>query len=96
MSYCRNPYYIYDDGDGINFDFTRVSENQIDVFLYKIFLSKREEFIQRLKHGKELVIEWQNDIINTSELNMDKEDAEKYKQWLLDKEDDIFKELLNY
>lgn len=54
MSYCRLPHYIYPTGYGINFlsSNAEVSNDEIDIFLYKIFLTRRDEFIKRVEHGK--------------------------------------------
>lgn len=98
MSYCRSPYYIYPDiGGYISFDFlVKVPNDKMDVFLYMIYLSRREEFIQRVQHGKAIMMDWQNDIINNENYDdSEKVSAEEYKQWLIGKEDDLFKKLLS-
>lgn len=39
----------------MNFNLTQVPEDDIDIFLYKIYTTRRKEFNQRLKHGKKLI-----------------------------------------
>lgn len=62
MSYARileTGYYIYPDING-NVVFTtgeEISNNEIDVFLYKLFNNRKEEFDKRIEHGKKLVEE---------------------------------------
>lgn len=54
MSYERNPYYIWSDGENLHFDGVEIPESAINVFLYKLFLLNREEDLKnRLLHGKE-------------------------------------------
>ena len=58
MSYARpleTGTYIYSDGEYMNFNLTQVPEDDIDIFLYKIYTTRRKEFNQRLKHGKDLI-----------------------------------------
>ena len=58
MSYARSletGTYIYSDGEYMNFNLTQVPEDDIDIFLYKIYAARRKEFNQRLKHGKKLI-----------------------------------------
>ena len=58
MSYTRpleTGTYIYSDGEYMNFNLTQVPEDDIDIFLYKIYTTRRKEFNQRLKHGKKLI-----------------------------------------
>lgn len=125
MSYCRLPDYIYPTEYGINFlsSNAEVSNDEIDIFLYKIFLTRRNEFIKRIKHGKEIVMKWQDNEVNDHNYNelikfhkemgsysddeiekklefcrpneKTKNEAKEYKQWLLDKEDNLFKKLIN-
>ena len=54
MSYGRNPNYIWSDGDYMNFNSIRVSEEVLNAFLYKVLLTnRREELRERLIRGKE-------------------------------------------
>lgn len=124
MSYCRLPDYIYPTKYGVNFlsSNAEVSNDEIDIFLYKIFLTRRDEFIKRVEHGKKIVMEWQDNETNDYNYNelikfhkgmgnysddeikkmlesckpteRTKNEAKEYKQWLLDKEDDLFKKLI--
>lgn len=58
MSYAKpleTGTYIYSDGEYVNFNLTQVPEDDIDIFLYKIYTTRRKEFNQRLKHGKKLI-----------------------------------------
>lgn len=58
MSYARpleTGTYIYSDGEYMNFNLIQVPEDDIDIFLYKIYTTRRKEFNQRLKHGKDLI-----------------------------------------
>lgn len=58
MSYCRQPYYIYDDVSGkIMFDaYGFIPDKVINVFLYKLFLDfNREDLKERLKDGRKRV-----------------------------------------
>lgn len=56
MSYGRNPYYIYSDGEYMVFDeIVRVPEEMINALLYKMLLkNRRDELKERLKEGKEV------------------------------------------
>ena len=122
MSYCRLPYMIYPTKKGVQFELNTISNDEIDVFLYKIFLTRRDEFIKRIKHGKEIIMRWQDDEVNENNYKdlidfhkrigtySDKEikimlksckpsensknKSQEYKQWLLDKEDELFKKLI--
>lgn len=55
MSYCRNPYYIYSDGDSLHFDDIKVDENMINVFLYELVEYRKDELNERVKKGKEAI-----------------------------------------
>jgi hypothetical protein len=58
MSYCRNPYYIWPSNNAVYFEDRRIDNDEIDVWLYKMFLKNREkELIKRLKNGKQLCID---------------------------------------
>jgi len=81
MSYGRYPYYIYSDGEEIYLDGTYVSEEIINVFLYKLFLkNRRQELKERLLEGRK------------SWLKIDKDDG--YIKWLVEQEDELIKRLI--
>ena len=49
MSYARpleTGTYIYSDGKYMNFNLIQVPENDIDIFLYKIYTTRKKEFNQ--------------------------------------------------
>lgn len=53
MSYGRNPYYIYSNGESMFLDGICVKEEVINAFLYKILLlNRRNELKNRLQEGK--------------------------------------------
>ena len=58
MSYTRaleSGHYIWSDGENLNLDDKVVSEDLIDIFLYKLYTNRREEFDERIKHGRALI-----------------------------------------
>lgn len=55
MSYCRNPYYIYSDGDLLHLDDIVIDENMINVFLYELVEHRKDELNERVKKGKEAI-----------------------------------------
>ena len=55
MSYCRNPYYVYSNGDELFLDSIYVKEDIINVFLYDLYTNKREELLKRVQCGKEIL-----------------------------------------
>jgi len=57
MSYCRNPYYIYSDGDELHLDDIKVNENMINVFLYELVEHRKDELNERVKEGKRILNE---------------------------------------
>jgi hypothetical protein len=80
MSYGRNPYYIWSNGEQLSLDGKYVDEKIINAFLYKVLLlNRREELARRLKEGKE-VWESKTEIENFTEIfnNMDKMSKEEY------------------
>ncbi|MBO8161329.1 MAG: hypothetical protein H0Z24_06795 [Thermosipho sp. (in: Bacteria)] len=95
MSYSRmpEPHYIYPTGDGVRFDLDYISNDKIDLFLYKLFLKyRRKELIERLKHGRKLA----RTHIDGNEL--DGEDKEYWKmhiEWLNNNEDELLRQLLD-
>jgi len=83
MSYARpngTGHYIWHDDSKNNvvFNTTKVSDEEIDIFLYKLFLTRPDEFKERILHGKALIFNWLSNEIDNEEV--------EYKQWLLEKE----------
>lgn len=66
MSYCRQPYYIYPNINGtVCFDvFGDIPDDVVNVFLYKLYIYRKEEFDKRVQDGQKELEEW--------ELNKDK------------------------
>lgn len=85
MSYCRVPSMIYPTKTGVKFDLEEISDDDIDIFLYKIFLTRQKELAQRIRHGKEIIINWEEDCA----------DNNNYKNWLLSQENKLFKTIEN-
>lgn len=101
MSYGRNPYYIYNSGNGLNLDGTYVDEEVINAFLYKILLTnRREELKKRLQEGKQSwlkIIRYDDPMSLDAELlEVPENDPEVLEDKLLMElfEDDIIKELM--
>ena len=93
MSYARygsTGHYIWCDGDSVHFDITQVSDKEIDIFLYKIFLTRQVEFKERILHGRELVSDWMSKMKDIDE------DLSEYKEWLSEKENEnkLYKSLI--
>lgn len=60
MSYTRvneSNHYIYPTSESVVFDFTKVDNDAVDIFLYKLYKFRRKEFKQRINHGKSLINE---------------------------------------
>lgn len=55
MSYCRNPYYVYSNGDELFLDSIYVNEDIINVFLYDLYTNRQEELLKRVRCGKEIL-----------------------------------------
>lgn len=55
MSYCRNPYYVYSNGDELFLDSIYVNEDIINVFLYDLYTNRQEELLKRVQCGKEIL-----------------------------------------
>lgn len=58
MSYARieqTGTYIWSDGENVNFGIQSISNNDIDIFLYKLYKTRHKEFKQRVKNGKNLI-----------------------------------------
>jgi len=71
-------YFIYHDDIMKEFVFNyrhTVPDDEIAVFLYKIFLTKPEEFKELVNKGRDILLEYFNE-------------QENYKQWLLGKENE--------
>ncbi len=112
MSYGRNPYYIYSDGEYMHFEMDTVPEEILNAFLYKILLTnRREELKERLKQGKKVWL--QKRVLlnkNTGQEPITKDDFvnikefifkivpqdDFYIQWLEEHEDEIIKKLMGY
>lgn len=59
MSYCRileSGHYIWPDGENIHFDEVEVPDETINIFLYKLFNNRKDEFLERIKDGNEKVL----------------------------------------
>ena len=74
MAYTRTPesgHYIWSDGNELTLDDKYVSEELIDIFIYKLYLGKdKEEFFERYNHGKELVFNFlKNELKSDDEKN---------------------------
>lgn len=53
MSYGRNPFYIWSDGNTLSLNGVYVNEEVINAFLYKVLLTyRRDELKERLQNGK--------------------------------------------
>jgi hypothetical protein len=84
MSYGRHPYYIYSDGENMNFDFTRVPERIVNAWLYKILLSnRRDDLKERLAEGRAV---WREA----------HEGDTSYQAWMDEQEDGITRHLLGW
>lgn len=110
MSYGRNPYYIYSDGDYMIFDeIVRVPEEMINALLYKVLLkNRREELKERLKEGKKVWSrqyklidkttgkdpDWDNYSVENLETIEVPLDDPEYIRWMEENEDEIVKELM--
>lgn len=58
MSYARpleTGHYIWSDGEELDFDGTKVPEEAVNVFLYKLYKYRDEEFNERLKLGRQAI-----------------------------------------
>lgn len=60
MSYTRSlesGYYIYPTGETVEFVVSQasVSNEEIDVFLYKLYNKRKTEFFKRVKNGKKII-----------------------------------------
>jgi hypothetical protein len=58
MSYSRLPYYIFSDGENINFDFIQVPEDMTNVFIYKLVTFRQNELKERVQKGFEKLMEY--------------------------------------
>lgn len=102
MSYGRNPHYIWSDGECMDFDGTRVLEEVLNAFLYKILLTnRREELAERLRQGKSkwmkpvrMEVDWQNG--DWSIVDAPEDDSERLAtiKWMESCEDDVLKRLM--
>lgn len=58
MSYARpieTGSYIYSDGNYLHINLIKVPEDDINIFLYKLYTTRRDEFNNRLEKGKSLI-----------------------------------------
>lgn len=58
MSYTRSlesNHYIYPTDASVVFDGAEVSNECIDVFLYKLYTTRRKEFKERIRNGKNVI-----------------------------------------
>jgi len=58
MSYARileTGTYIWPDGENINFNTTPISNTDINIFLAKLYDTRRKEFRERVKEGRKLI-----------------------------------------
>jgi hypothetical protein len=60
MSYCREPYYIYPNvNETVVFDsFGSIPDEVVNIFLYKIYNFRNEEFMKRVENGRKALEEW--------------------------------------
>ncbi|NRU52418.1 hypothetical protein [Clostridium beijerinckii] len=64
MSYCRQPYYIYPNINGtVIFDiFGDIPDEVVNIFLYKLYNFRNDEFIERTELGRKALDEWNESI----------------------------------
>lgn len=64
MSYCRQPYYIYPNINGtVVFDiFGDIPDEVVNIFLYKLYNFRNDEFVERTELGRKALDEWNNEI----------------------------------
>lgn len=58
MSYTRyleSRNYIWPDDKGVNFNNVFINNDTLDIFLYKIYTNRQQEFLDRINHGKQLI-----------------------------------------
>lgn len=69
MSYCRQPYYIYPNINGtVVFDiFGDIPDEVVNIFLYKLYNFRNDEFIERTEKGRKSLDEWNDSIQDDSE-----------------------------
>ena len=54
MNFCKNPHYIYDNGNEVVFNSIPIPNEVINAFLYRLCLKdNRDELRKRLLDGKE-------------------------------------------
>lgn len=59
MSYTRSlesGHYIWPDGENVNFDDKIVSNEAVDIFLFKLFNFRKTEFMDRIEKGKTKIL----------------------------------------
>lgn len=58
MSYARlleTGTYIWTDGNNLNFNLVKVPEEDINIFLAKLYDTRQQEFFDRIKQGRKLI-----------------------------------------
>lgn len=93
MSYTRSGesgYYIYPTDETVEFVVSQasVSNEEIDIFLYKLFNRRKSEFFKRIKHGKKLIKDYErneaistiNSIKNYKEKSLSEYDLNRYRK----------------
>lgn len=58
MSYARpleTGTYIWTDGNNLNFNLIKVPEEDINIFLAKLYDTRQQEFFDRIKQGRKLI-----------------------------------------
>lgn len=72
MSYARpleTGVYIYSDGENLHFNLDSIPEDNINIFLYKLYKKRPKEFKQRIKLGKALIKQYKKEM---EEINNEK------------------------
>ena len=94
MSYARintTGHYIWHDGEKqeVRFDTVRISDDLLDIFLYKVVLTRLPELKDRIINGRKLIFDFLN--------NKSDEEQIEYKDWLLQKESEkeIYNKIIN-
>ena len=65
MSYTRvldSGRYIYSDGTYLHFDNVEVPNDDIDIFLAKLYDLRKEEFHNRVQHGRDLIEQFKSEV----------------------------------
>ena len=88
MSYCRQPYYIYPNINGtVCFDiFGGIPDEVVNVFLYKLYNFRNDEFIERTELGRKALDEWEESKDNDSPFKTIQDISNKYLKTIEDEE----------